>query len=510
MPGSRIALPLALAFAALAATPGLASAYPTGVSLTTEGPSQIATLRLESQYGPPLPVELSPIKFPPTATDTQLVGLAFRPGTEDLYAMARGGTLYVLQGPPYKAVQVNPTPALSPLQGTHFSLTFDPVRDAIKVVDDAEQSLLFSPFNGQVLEEATLAYGPPGGPTPAPAGAAFVTVSSGPFKAYRMYVLDSATDHIAVLGKYEGPETGAGGQLTEHGPLGLDISAVGGFAALPDSEFGQAIVQPAGGGPQELCSVDSTTEQASAPPLSCHQDLAAEQPLTGLAVNPSAVIEFSEQKLTGHEGETVYVPIRRRGSLDRVATARYGFVIPEHSPAGEFGTPSGTLSFLPGEMEKTIPVPIPKANGGQPPWGAVMQLTDAGPDTSLGNEKFGLIEVVGNEANPTVVRPKASLKQVLRQRLLKVRYHCDGPCRPSFDLKVGGTPVSSAGRNRFETGPGVAVLRLGAKSREAIADYASRGGAVFHLSAFFGTAGPTVYRKLRLRLSSRTVHRDRT
>ena len=255
MPRVRLLLPLSLAgVAILGALPGQASAYLTAVSLTTGNPSQVARF-VPSNPRTPL---LYPIEFPAGATDTQLVGLGYRPQTEDLYAMGSGGTLYVLRGElpqmSFRAIQVNPTPGLSPIQGTSWGFAFKPTRDAIGLVDDAGQNLLFDYLNGSLLSsDGTLAYASGDvnvAVAPVPAAIAFTNPAVATGKT-TMYVIDSATDSLAIQGPAESPEAGAGGALHTVGKLGLDVTPSAGFSFSPDpmdTHENYALLSPAAGG----------------------------------------------------------------------------------------------------------------------------------------------------------------------------------------------------------------------------------------------------------------------
>jgi hypothetical protein len=485
--------------------PDRASAYLTALSLTTEDPSQIASFAVEK----PAEVQISTIEFSAEETDTHLIGLAFRPQSEDLYAMGSGGTLYVLQGPPWHATPVNPTPAVSPLEGSVFALAFNPVKDMIVVIDDAGQDLLVNPFNGEVTSDGTLAFGasePFAGVSPVPAAAAFIRAEPG-LATTTMYVLDSATDSLAVQGPSRSADAGAGGTLHPLEPLGLDIASVGGFASpqTPYVNEDVALLQPVGGGPQLLCGINTETLYANGPQASCSpgRSVGAGQPLEGLAVVPPSVIRVADHVVEGSISQGAEVTVERRGGLKRSVAVEYFTPAPSihGSMASGFVIPSGELTFKQGERTESFHVDIPHAPSAEE-LGGFVELRGSSPDTFVVEAAAHIVVRPEAPQGVQIQRPKTSLGRILRRHKLVVRYSCMHECGPVMKLGVSGIGISTFDPPGGPTaGIRAAVFELDGTARRAIVANTRHGAASFRLSAIFtDRSGDRLTRVLRFRL----------
>ena len=81
----RVAVALACASAAATATAAPALADETAVGLSTDSPSSLVTFDVKT----PGSAQTAAITFPMAATDTDLVGLDYRPRSNQLYAYGR-------------------------------------------------------------------------------------------------------------------------------------------------------------------------------------------------------------------------------------------------------------------------------------------------------------------------------------------------------------------------------------------------------------------------------------
>jgi hypothetical protein len=503
--GVRTNRPLALGLLLVACLllgwfPARASAYLTALSFTTEDPSRIASFAVEK----PGEVQVSPVDFPPGATDTDLIGLSFRPQSEDLYAMGAGGTLYVLQGPPWRAVPVNQTPAVSPIEGSSFGFAFNPVRDAISVIDDAGQNLLVNPFNGEVTNDGTLGYPSDGffaGVKPVPTGAAFVG-SAPASTSTTMYVLDSATDWLMVQGPERSPDAGAGGVLhLTSGSVGLDVTSAGGLASWPGStnaaENLVALLQPAGGGPQKLCGIATSGRS------SCYLSgsVGASQPLEGLALVPPSVIHIPHYLVEGTFSNGADVTIERHGGLKRSVTVEYRTQAPSLHGSGLSGfvIPPGQLTFEKGERVKTLHVDIPSSPSAEK-LGGYIELNDSSPDTFLSQRWAHVVVRREGPLSVHIVRPKSSLGRILRRHELDLRYTCSLTCDSIMKLRMGRVEVANFAALTQARGPHVATFDLDREARQTIRRHVSRSGVGFVLRGRFQSEPETVRESLRFRL----------
>jgi hypothetical protein len=91
----RSSIKTALATIALAAVPAFAFAAPSQAAENTVGLATDNTL-VSIPSGNPSAATVNTITFPMSSTDTNLVGIDYRPRGGGLYGVAAGGTFYVL------------------------------------------------------------------------------------------------------------------------------------------------------------------------------------------------------------------------------------------------------------------------------------------------------------------------------------------------------------------------------------------------------------------------------
>jgi hypothetical protein len=492
-----------------------ASAHLTAVSVTDENPSRIAAYNFyELPY-----VRTAPIEFPAGATDTRLIGLAVKPDG-DLYAYGIGGTLYALTGyETYRgrvdATAVSATPATTPLQGSEFGLGFNPVQDAIGIVDDAGQNLLVSPLDGGLLGPGggALAYAPGdpnAGASPVPFGAGYSNQYAGATSS-TMYVVDSATDSLAIQGSPDSSTPGSDGQLHTVGPLGFDATSLGGLSFLPPASGHQvlALMRPASAGSQILYEIDTSPAAgaATATPMGTVGENG--ESYRGLAVLPSSVLGFSSQIPPGQEGRGVDVAIVRHGDLRRRVNADYR-VRAQYQPGYPLwyqlpGRFEGSITFEPGETEKTLHVDIPEDTLIEPDGEVEVALWDNYPNIVLDPNADAVRVPVhdddGRIVHASVKRPRADLGRILRRHRLVVSYTCATACRPSMTLKIGGTSIASfESSGGLATGSRTAVLTLPRRARKAIVGHEGRKGTEFRLGAVFVNGIAHTARALDFRL----------
>lgn len=455
-------LGLALAFALLLSMQATASAHLTGVSVTNDDPSRLAAYNFYS-----LPyVRTIPIEFPAGATDTRLVGLAFRLDGE-LYAYGSGGTLYVL--PSYDtyassvtAKAVNDTPASSPLTGSEFAVGFNPVQDALGIVDDAGQNLLISRIDGGVVSGGALAYAPGDpnvGTSPVPVGAGYSNQYPGATSS-TMYVIDSAADSVAVQGSPNSATPGSDGQLHTVSRLGFDATSLGGLVFLPlggdyetllPSGGRQALALLDSGGRQRLYGIGTSPagEVTSLSPAALVGE--SGEAYRGLAVPPPSVLRFGVSDAKGSEGRGVDLTVIRSGAVGGRVNADYriraeyrsGYPLWNRLP-GQF---EGSVTLEPGETQKTFHVDIPEDVLIEPDGEVEAVLWDNFPnvvlDPSADSIRVPVQDNDGKTVYASLKRPLGDLTDALQRRRLVVRYGCAPACRPLMTLRVGGKRIAS-------------------------------------------------------------------
>ncbi|WP_373331274.1 DUF4394 domain-containing protein [Salmonirosea aquatica] len=180
-------------------------------------------------------------------TGETILGIDFRPATGQLYGVGSTSRLYHinLQSGAATALSIDPfTPAI---EGTMVGFDFNPTVDRIRLVTNTTQDLRLHPETGaRVAIDGNLN----GYPNPMVTAVAYTNSFAGTTST-QLYDIDPMTDKLYL----QNPPNDGG--LQEVGPLGLDITAAGGFDIAPDNNYGIASVQF--GGKWELNYVDLMT-----------------------------------------------------------------------------------------------------------------------------------------------------------------------------------------------------------------------------------------------------------
>jgi len=172
-----------------------------------------------------------------------ILGVDFRPKDGRLYALGSTSRLYVIDVKTGVAAQVAGTGPFSPaLSGTDFGFDFDPVRDQIRVVSDADQNLRLDPTTGLVLDGDPVTAGiQPDDPLEYRLGD--VNVAANPnvvalandrdvtgAAATTVFGIDSGTDTLVRIGDVDGtPDVPDNGLVNTVGPLGVNASGLTSF-----------------------------------------------------------------------------------------------------------------------------------------------------------------------------------------------------------------------------------------------------------------------------------------
>lgn len=200
------------------------------------------------------------------AGNETIIGLDFRPATQELYALSSGGRIYLLNTSTGVATLVSAAPLNPTLNGNIFGFNFNPAVDRIRLVTSTGQNLRINPITGAVVAtdtNLTFAAGDPNaGGTPNLLGVAYNNSFLGA-SSTTLYAID-ATGSLVTIGSVNGnPTSPNSGQLFTVGSLGIPVSGQTGFDIAPGSNVAFVTVTPADGGASQLYSINLTTGAAT-------------------------------------------------------------------------------------------------------------------------------------------------------------------------------------------------------------------------------------------------------
>ncbi|GHB77508.1 DUF4394 domain-containing protein [Persicitalea jodogahamensis] len=176
-----------------------------------------------------------------------ILGIDFRPATGQLYSVGSSSRLYHINLQSGAATALGTGPFTPAIEGTMFGFDFNPTVDRIRLVSNTTQDLRLHPETGAVVSiDGNLN----GYPNPMVAAVAYSNSFAGTTTT-RLYDIDATTDRLYL----QDPPNDGG--LKDIGPLGIDISAVGGFDLSADDNYGIASVMF--NGKWELSYVDLAT-----------------------------------------------------------------------------------------------------------------------------------------------------------------------------------------------------------------------------------------------------------
>ncbi len=288
-----------------------------------------------------------------------LVSLDFRPASGQLFALGVNetpvgddeGRLYLLDPVTAVATLVGAGPFSTTMTdaATSYGFDFNPVADAIRIVNDAEQNLRVNPNTGALIQTDTnLAFSADPDLTGTPDVVAAAYTNNVPNAATTtLFDIDSTLDRLLTQVP---PNEGT---LNDVGPLGFDTTAEVGFDIGSD---GAAFASMTGAlsTNSQLFTINTTTGAATL--------VGAIGSLPGtvrdIAVAPPATLSFAATTVNGTEGGTAVVTVTRFGdtsgtsSVDVVATGGSA------SAGSDFTGLPVTITFAPGETTKTVTVTL--------------------------------------------------------------------------------------------------------------------------------------------------------
>ena len=355
----------------------------------------------------------------------------------------------------FNATAVNVTPFVSPFFSSFlndFGFGFNPVADAIRVVEEENLNFRFSPNNGNSLGlDGNLN---PGDPRIV---AADYTNSFDGATSTTLYDIDSGSDRLFTQGSVGGvPVSPNTGNLIDVGPLGVDTTDNAGLDIAQASGTAYASFEPAGSpGSSVLHRLNLSTGAAT--PVGT---IAGGMPLESLSVVPASVLQFpsSATAVTKSSGQ-VQIPVTRTGPANRTATVAYSL----STGSG------GMLTFAPGDYQENITVPTTG--------NVTITLSGESANAILGPQSSTSVVVVddtaqtpqpspgpGNDNTAPVLLAKAG---ALKRGVLRVRFSCNEACFVRASVRLGGKTVGTATDSIGRAGTGRLRIRLNGAGRTA-------------------------------------------
>jgi hypothetical protein len=206
-----------------------------------------------------------------------IVGIDFRPATNQLYAVGSSSLIYVVDSLTGAATPVSGTAFSPALNGASFGIDFNPVPDRIRVHSEAEQDLRLNQLTGAVAAvDTALAYAAGdanAGADPNVVGTAYTNSVNPPPASTTLFAIDSDLDILVTLSS---PNSG---RLTTVGSLGVNTNDFVGFDIAGSNGTAYAALATSGNR-SGLYTINLTTGSAT-----LVGNIAGE-PLLGITVAP--------------------------------------------------------------------------------------------------------------------------------------------------------------------------------------------------------------------------------
>jgi Domain of unknown function (DUF4394) len=131
-------------------------------------------------------------------SDTQLVGIDYRPATGDLYGLGDQGGVYIID--PTNARASLRSRLNVALDGTRFGVDFNPTVDRLRIVSDTGQNLRANVLDGTTTTDGVLNYlgPPPVSPALGVTAVAYTNNDASPNTATTLFDIDTNLDQVAV------------------------------------------------------------------------------------------------------------------------------------------------------------------------------------------------------------------------------------------------------------------------------------------------------------------------
>jgi hypothetical protein len=321
-------------------------------------------------------VNVAQVPITGMANATAVVALDFRPSTAELYALtSNGNTFGVIKIDPVAGTTTAVGAAFNfpnTFGGIIYSMSFDPVRDIIRVEDSAGLDARLDPTTGAILSiDPTPAY-PAADPN---AGVPTIAVAT-----YTNKVKGATATTLLVINNINSKNLIATQNPQDAGTLNTQIYMVAGVATQLTTPVGNANafqVAPdgrafilRGSNILQLLNLNNGTNQnlgtiATPAGALAVKTLAIPSQTAGTNGVGSGVIQFSAATYNVIETNTAAITVSRTGGSSGVATIDFAIGTGGTAstpgglanPATDYAPLTGTLTFLDGETSRTINVP---------------------------------------------------------------------------------------------------------------------------------------------------------
>lgn len=175
----------------------------------------------------------APVAVTGLQSGENLVGIAYRPLTDQLFGLGNTGRLYAINTTTEAATLVGSGNSAIALSGTRFGFTFDPLTDQIRVTSDTGQNFRLDPNTGAVIDGDLNTPGVQPDTALSPAGTAVANTayvenfpgSTSIVTSTTLYGIDAATAQLVFIGGASGNPSPNGGAVTVIGSLGVPTTA---------------------------------------------------------------------------------------------------------------------------------------------------------------------------------------------------------------------------------------------------------------------------------------------
>lgn len=455
------------------------------------------------------------VTFPGTATDTDLIGLDYRPRGGGLYAVATGGTFYVMSpnammAGNFTATPINTTPMVAPFTGPEIGFDFNPAPDAIRLVTAGGGDFRFSPNNGNViLSDGAIAYaaGDPNAGDPASVVGAGYTNSRDGTAAMNttLFEIEADQDNLVTQGSPNAtPISPNTGQLFTVGALGVDATLNAGLDIAQASGTAYAAIEAAGSpGASSLYTVDTATGQAT-----LVGPIGGGDEIESVAVAPASVFNFANAATSVDErAGTATVVVTRSGPSNREVTVDYA------NTGGGATDGSGTLTFPVGVSSQSFEVAFVDQTVEGPNRTVNLTLANASANAILGSNATSSVEIIDIPRPVDPVDPGAPialvgikttrLGEVINAGKVRLAFSCNRDCATVMDLKAAGRKIGTVKSSLAKSGKRNLTIKVNRKNRKFVKRKAGRKGSIkLRLAARFAADDqPTSPQVVKFRVS---------
>ncbi len=227
------------------------------------------------------------------AAGDDILGIDFRPETDELYAAGASSTIYTID--PASGVATAEGQTDPAIEGSLAGFDFNPMANAIRIVTDTGQNLRLTDLDEGISTtvDGELAYAEDdenAGGQPAVVGAGY-TNNVPDADATMLFDIDLATG--SLLQQDANP-----GILSTIGPLGVEVTGNAGFDIAAPNDDAYAVLQPSEGQPSSLYQID--LDSGAATPIGA---IGAGEVVRGFAI-PTSDMSGMMGETTGMMGET--------------------------------------------------------------------------------------------------------------------------------------------------------------------------------------------------------------